>query len=114
MGVDVEDPDHDTFGPEHRHGEHRCEVLTPQRRDVHVARVGPLVVDQRRLAPLGHPSGHPFAHPEPDGTGEGVEGPRRGAGQDQPAAFGVDNMNEAGVGRGGAHHQVGRPAHNGP
>jgi hypothetical protein len=107
VGVDVEHPDHGVLGPQERHRHERAVVLAPQGRDVAVAGVGPLVLDEGRLAVHGHPPGHALAHGQADGAGHRVEVVGRGAHEDDLAGIVVHHVHEAGVGGGEGHDDAG-------
>ncbi len=98
-GVHVQHADQVPDGGDHRHRQHRGELLAAQRRDVAVPGVGGLVVhDHGGLAVVGYPAGHALAQRQLDGPDHGVE--RRGrAAQLQFAAPLVEQVHEAHVGR---------------
>jgi hypothetical protein len=109
-GVQVEGPHDAAAGPDEGQRHHGGEVLAPQRGDVLVAGVAPLVLDDRGLPVGHHPAGDAFADGQFDRPHHRVER-RRGAGQDEAAPRLVVEVHEAGVGAGELGDEPGQAAH---
>jgi len=103
--VNVEHADHGRRRAQQRNGHERVVVLAAKSGNVAVARVGPLVVDEGRLAAFGDPAGDPLADRQSDRAGELVEPVGGGAHQHHRGPIAVDHVHEAGVGLRGGHDE---------